>query len=77
MIKTVKLETRTAHRRGAKKNKTVLKLETGTATLGIGTAEEFFERSKVRAEKLDRGEQLVPEIRVTFEDPPICCECFP
>ena len=76
MIKTVKVETRTALRRRTKKNKTVsprnavtVKLETGTATLGIGTAEEFFERSKARAEKLDRGEQLEPEIRVTFEDP--------
>jgi predicted transcriptional regulator len=37
--------------------------------LETGTADEFFERSKARAEKLDRGEKLPAEIRVTFEDP--------
>jgi predicted transcriptional regulator len=40
-----------------------------TVKLETGTAEEFFERSKVRAEKLDRGLKLAAEIRVTFEDP--------
>ena len=34
-----------------------------------GTVGEFFERPKVRAEKLDRGEKLPAEIRITFEDP--------
>jgi predicted transcriptional regulator len=34
-----------------------------------GTVAEFFERSKVRAEKLDRGEKLPAEFRITFEDP--------
>src|SRR5207302_466803 len=38
-------------------------------TLTTGTLEEFVERSKERAKKLDRGEKLAPEIRVTFEDP--------
>jgi predicted transcriptional regulator len=37
--------------------------------LETGTADEFFERSKVRAGKLDRGLKLMAEIRVTFEDP--------
>lgn len=40
-----------------------------TVKVETGTAGEFFERSKVRAEKLDRGEKLAAEIRVTFEDP--------
>jgi len=37
--------------------------------LDTGTVAEFFERSKVRAEKLDRGEKLPAEFRITFEDP--------
>jgi predicted transcriptional regulator len=40
-----------------------------TVKLETGTVDEFFERSKVRAERLDRGEKLAAEIRVTFEDP--------
>ena len=38
-------------------------------TLATGTAAEFFERSIEHAKKLDHGEKLAPEIRVTFEDP--------
>jgi hypothetical protein len=34
----------------------------------IGTAEDFFRRSQERARRLDRGERLIPEMRVTFED---------
>jgi predicted transcriptional regulator len=34
-----------------------------------GTAEAFFERSLDRARKLDRGEKLPAEMRLTFEDP--------
>jgi predicted transcriptional regulator len=37
--------------------------------LETGTVDEFFERSKVRAEKLDRTEKLPAEFRITFEDP--------
>jgi predicted transcriptional regulator len=37
--------------------------------VGIGTAEDFFKRSLERAHKLDRGEKLPAEIRLTFEDP--------
>jgi predicted transcriptional regulator len=37
--------------------------------LETGTVDEFFERSKVRAEKLDRIEKLPAEFRITFEDP--------
>jgi predicted transcriptional regulator len=37
--------------------------------LTTGTVEGFFKRSKERAAKLDRGEKLPAEIRVTFEDP--------
>src|SRR4051794_23717298 len=40
-----------------------------TATLTTGTFDEFVARSKERAKKLDRGERIPPEIRVTFEDP--------
>ena len=37
--------------------------------LATGTADEFFERSIETAKKLDRGQKLEPEIRLTFEDP--------
>jgi len=37
--------------------------------VGVGAADEFFKRSLGRAQKLDRGEKLLPEMRVTFEDP--------
>ena len=35
----------------------------------VGTADDFFKRSLARAQKLDRGEKLLPEMRITFEDP--------
>ncbi len=38
-------------------------------TVGTGTSEDFFKRSLERARKLDRGEKLPAEIRLTFEDP--------
>lgn len=34
-----------------------------------GTVDAFFERSLNRARKLDRGEKLPTEMRLTFEDP--------
>ena len=37
--------------------------------MGAGTADAFFRRSAARAQKLDRGERLPPEMRLTFEDP--------
>jgi predicted transcriptional regulator len=37
--------------------------------VSTGTVEGFFERSLNRARKLDRGERLPMEIRLTFEDP--------
>jgi len=39
------------------------------AIVATGTLEEFFERSRERAKKLDRGDRLPREIRITFEDP--------
>ena len=38
-------------------------------TMSTGTAEDFFKRAHEDAKKLDRGEMLAPEIRITFEDP--------
>jgi predicted transcriptional regulator len=38
-------------------------------SVGTGTSETFFERSLTRARKLDRGEALPVEMRLTFEDP--------
>jgi predicted transcriptional regulator len=32
-------------------------------------ADAFFGRSAARAQKLDRGERMLPEMRLTFEDP--------
>jgi predicted transcriptional regulator len=38
-------------------------------TLSSGSVESFIGRSLNRARKLDRGEELPPEITMTFEDP--------
>ena len=38
-------------------------------TLRTGSTEEFFNRLRERAKKLDRGETLPPGITITFEDP--------
>jgi|ERR1051326_4914065 predicted transcriptional regulator len=37
--------------------------------VSTGTALEFFKRAHADAKKMDRGELLPPEVRVTFEDP--------
>jgi predicted transcriptional regulator len=37
--------------------------------VGTGSTEEFFERSRKRARRLDRGEKLASGMRLTFEDP--------
>jgi predicted transcriptional regulator len=37
--------------------------------IATGTAEEFFDRVRSHAAKLDRGETIPPEITITFEDP--------
>jgi predicted transcriptional regulator len=39
------------------------------AVLTTGSVNDFFKRALDRAAKLDRGEKLREEIRVTFEDP--------
>jgi predicted transcriptional regulator len=38
-------------------------------TLRVGSTEDFFDRLRERAEKLDRGETLPAGITITFEDP--------
>src|SRR5580658_1139594 len=38
-------------------------------SVSTGTADAFFKRSLDRARKLDRGEKLPTELRLTFEDP--------
>ena len=38
-------------------------------TLRIGSTEDFFNRLREHAKKLDRGEVLPPGITITFEDP--------
>jgi predicted transcriptional regulator len=38
-------------------------------SVSTGTVETFFKRAHQDAKKMDRGELLPPEIRVTFEDP--------
>jgi predicted transcriptional regulator len=37
--------------------------------LRIGSTEDFFDRLRERAEKMDRGEVLPAGITITFEDP--------
>jgi predicted transcriptional regulator len=34
-----------------------------------GTVEEFFQRTREIARKIDKGERLTPEFTLTFEDP--------
>jgi predicted transcriptional regulator len=47
-----------------------MKKRVKTATrMGTDTADAFFRRSTARAQKLDSGEKLLPEMRLTFEDP--------
>jgi predicted transcriptional regulator len=38
-------------------------------TLRVGSTEDFFDRLREHAKKLDRGETLPPGITITFEDP--------
>lgn len=38
-------------------------------TLKVGSTEDFFNRLRDHARKLDRGETLPPGITITFEDP--------
>lgn len=38
-------------------------------TLRVGSTEDFFERLREHAKKLDKGETLPPGITITFEDP--------
>ena len=40
-----------------------------TMKIGVDSADGFFKRSLERAGKLDQGERLLAEMRVTFEDP--------
>jgi predicted transcriptional regulator len=47
----------------------MIKATSSKLSLGTGTAEEFFVRGRERARKLDSGEKLAPELRMTFEDP--------
>jgi len=49
--------------------KTTSKKPRIVAQIATGPAEEFVGRSLARARKLDRGERLPSEIRLTFEDP--------
>ena len=37
--------------------------------IALGTSDDFFKRSLDRARKLDRGEPIEEEMRLTFEDP--------
>jgi predicted transcriptional regulator len=46
-----------------------MKRNTKHLVVGTGTRGEFFNRSRARAKKLDRGETLPCEMRLTFEDP--------
>lgn len=38
-------------------------------TITTGTVEEFFERGKALAKKIDEGETIAPLTMITFEDP--------
>jgi len=38
-------------------------------TITTGTVTEFFQRGRTLARKLDKGERILPENIITFEDP--------
>jgi len=44
-------------------------MKNGKITIGTGPVDEFFERVRKNAAKLDRGERIRPGITITFEDP--------
>jgi len=44
-------------------------MKTTKVTVTTGTADEFFERVRAHAAKLDRGQSISPGITITFEDP--------
>ena len=44
-------------------------MNTSKVSIATGTAEEFFNRVRSHAAKLDRGEAIAPKISITFEDP--------
>ena len=46
-----------------------MKRKRANIIIDTGTVEEFFRDAYEEAEKLDRGELLKAEIRITFEDP--------
>ncbi len=41
----------------------------GKVTITSGSKDDFFDRVRTHAAKLDRGEFLPPSITITFEDP--------
>jgi len=43
--------------------------KTAKVSIGIGSAADFFKRSRERAAKMKRGETIASEVRITFEDP--------
>lgn len=53
------------------KKKSKRKVPNGAVEVSLttSTVDDFFKRSLERARKLDRGEKLPAEIRLTFEDP--------
>ncbi len=46
-----------------------MKVTTKNLKVSTGTSDAFFGRSLTRARKLDAGEKLPAEMRLTFEDP--------
>ena len=44
-------------------------MNTSKVRIATGSAEEFFDRVRSHAAKLDRGEAIAPTISITFEDP--------
>src|SRR5271157_2763165 len=45
------------------------KMSKSKVSIATGTAERFFNRVRSHAAKLDRGEIILPNISITFEDP--------
>ncbi len=44
-------------------------MQKSKVTIGTGTLDDFVDRVRRNAAKLDRGDSVRPEITITFEDP--------
>lgn len=56
-------------RKSARTSKTGKTRPAGKVRIGVESMDSFFSRMRVKARRLDRGENLEPGLTVSFEDP--------